>query len=112
MEPGDILVLYTDGVTEAFDGAHRMFGEDRLQAIVAEHAHEPPTELIASIVAALRRHAGTTPQSDDLTVLVLRIDTLLADTQSAEHVQASAGMSATVAGTPGVLTSDKPKGEA
>jgi len=74
MAPGDVLVLYTDGVTEAFDTARCMFGEERLQAIVRTHAQEPAAGLVAAITAAVRDHAGAAPQSDDITLLVLRID--------------------------------------
>jgi len=73
MERGDVLVLYTDGVTEAFDAGRRMFGEARLQEIVRSHAQESAAALVAAIAAAVRDHAGAAPQSDDITLLVLRI---------------------------------------
>jgi sigma-B regulation protein RsbU (phosphoserine phosphatase) len=71
--PGDILVLYTDGVTEAFDPARCMFGEERLQEVVRAHTQHSATDLVEAIVAAVHDHAGAAPQSDDITLLVLRI---------------------------------------
>jgi serine phosphatase RsbU (regulator of sigma subunit) len=50
-----------------------MFGEARLQEIVAGHAQESAAALVAAIAAAVRDHAGAAPQSDDITLLVLRI---------------------------------------
>ena len=74
MQPGDVLVLYTDGVTEAFDGRRRMFGEERLQAVVVAQAAEPAGSIVKAIAAAVSAHAGATPQSDDITLLVLRLE--------------------------------------
>jgi phosphoserine phosphatase RsbU/P len=74
LEPGDRLVLYSDGVTEAFSSAREMFEEERLQEVVAAHGQESAGQIVAAIVEAVREHAGAEPQSDDITVLVLRID--------------------------------------
>jgi sigma-B regulation protein RsbU (phosphoserine phosphatase) len=73
MAPGDILVMYTDGVTEAFDAAHSMFGEERLEAVVRSHAQESAAGLVRAIAGAVRDHAGAASQSDDITLLVLRV---------------------------------------
>jgi sigma-B regulation protein RsbU (phosphoserine phosphatase) len=73
LAPDDILVLYTDGVTEAFDPVHDMFGEERLQEIVATHVQESAADLVQSIASAVRDHVGAAPQSDDITLLILRI---------------------------------------
>lgn len=73
LAPDDILVLYTDGVTEAFDPAQHMFGDERLQEIVATHVQESAADLVQSIASAVRDHVGAAPQSDDVTLLILRI---------------------------------------
>jgi phosphoserine phosphatase RsbU/P len=73
MAPGDNLVLYTDGVTEAFDAARCPFGEERLEAVVRTHAQESAAGLVTAIGGAVRDHAGAAPQSDDITLLVLRV---------------------------------------
>jgi sigma-B regulation protein RsbU (phosphoserine phosphatase) len=69
---GDTLLLYTDGVTEAFDPDDRPFGEERLLAALApERSARAQCE---ALVAAAHAFAGTAPQSDDITVLALRIE--------------------------------------
>jgi phosphoserine phosphatase RsbU/P len=74
LAPGDILVLYTDGVTEAFDAARSMFGEERLQEVVRAHTEHSATDLVEAISVAVHDYAGAAPQSDDITLLVLRIN--------------------------------------
>jgi sigma-B regulation protein RsbU (phosphoserine phosphatase) len=71
LEPGDALVAYTDGVTEARDPAGQFFTEQRLLAVVAEPAHSAAA-LLDRTVAGLHEHiAGSVPY-DDVTLLVLR----------------------------------------
>lgn len=73
LEPGDSLVLYTDGVTEAFDAQREMFSPDRLDAaIAAAGPSATPEELIASIRAALDTHRAGGAIEDDCTLVVLR----------------------------------------
>ena len=69
--PGETLVLYTDGVTEAMNGDEEEFGVERLQKVFAQsHPHEAHaiTQLIFN---AVDEFAGDTPQSDDVTCLTL-----------------------------------------
>jgi sigma-B regulation protein RsbU (phosphoserine phosphatase) len=71
LQAGDTLVFYTDGVTEAFDARGQQFGERRL----LEHlrtAGQGAAETAASTLAAVRAHAGSHPQSDDITIVVVR----------------------------------------
>lgn len=70
LEPGEALVLYTDGVTEAMDEAGRCLGEPAVERLVAQ-APGSPAELVAHVVAGVRAHAGAVPQADDITVLCL-----------------------------------------
>jgi sigma-B regulation protein RsbU (phosphoserine phosphatase) len=72
LEPGDTLVLYSDGVTEARDARGRMFGQDGLLAHLAKEPEGDAAATAARILDAVRRHAGDAPQSDDITLLVLR----------------------------------------
>lgn len=76
LEPGDLLVLYTDGITEARDRHGRMFGSDRLRELVAA-GPDSPRALCDSIVAEVTAHQGGPIGDDDQTLIVLRI-TLLA----------------------------------
>jgi sigma-B regulation protein RsbU (phosphoserine phosphatase) len=69
--PGDVLLLYTDGVVETRDGAKRFFGTERL----IEAARRPAAsaaEIRENVFAALARHAGTAPVEDDVTLVVVR----------------------------------------
>jgi sigma-B regulation protein RsbU (phosphoserine phosphatase) len=70
--PGDVLVLYTDGVTEAFNPEHEMFGEERLVEVVRAHATASAQELVEAIESGVTTFAGQASQSDDLTLLVMR----------------------------------------
>jgi sigma-B regulation protein RsbU (phosphoserine phosphatase) len=72
LSPGDVLVLYTDGVTEAFNADHQMFGEERLAEIALSHATASAQELVETIETGVTAFAGQAPQSDDLTLLVMR----------------------------------------
>lgn len=73
LSPGDMLLVYTDGITEAFDSAFREFGESRLHALAADQAHLPIREFCDRILREVSLHAGETPQYDDLTLVVGRV---------------------------------------
>jgi len=72
LDPGDILILYTDGVIEAADNKQEMFGRERLIEVVQEHRHQPASQLVETINDAIAAFAGDAPQFDDLTVLVAK----------------------------------------
>lgn len=71
--PGDRLVLYTDGITEAMDVNEEEFGEDRLQEAVRLRPEATAQELMDQIGQEVKAFTGTAPQSDDITMLLLRI---------------------------------------
>jgi sigma-B regulation protein RsbU (phosphoserine phosphatase) len=75
--PGDILVLFTDGITEAVDTsletvAGNMFGEERLIEVIRAHRKHTAREIQAEILAAISVHTGNSPQSDDITLVVIK----------------------------------------
>jgi sigma-B regulation protein RsbU (phosphoserine phosphatase) len=72
LEPGDALVMYTDGVTEAMNRNRELFNEERLLSLVREHAAAPLTALVESIYGAVNSFAVGTRQHDDITVLAMR----------------------------------------
>lgn len=72
LNTGDLLVISSDGISEAMNSNLDQFGEERLQAVIRENRHASPGEIIDKIVAAVRAHAGDHPQSDDMTLIVLR----------------------------------------
>jgi serine phosphatase RsbU (regulator of sigma subunit)/predicted lactoylglutathione lyase len=68
---GDTLVLYTDGVTEAFNQADEEFGEKRLVEALRRHRHRPSKELLTSIVDEVRQFSPH-EQHDDITLIVAK----------------------------------------
>jgi sigma-B regulation protein RsbU (phosphoserine phosphatase) len=73
LSPGDVLVLYTDGVTEATDDQDQEYGLDRLSALVSASRDLPATGIIDAIVRDVTAFAGTRPQFDDITLMVLKV---------------------------------------
>jgi len=72
LAPGDTLVLFTDGITEATDPKEEMFGHHRLEEVVARHGSAPLKELQASILAAVDEFSRDAYQADDITLLIVR----------------------------------------
>ena len=68
---GSRLVLYSDGITEAMNAKDEEFGEDRLKEVIVEFGHLTSLELVEKIIDAVQQHAGKTPQSDDMTLLII-----------------------------------------
>jgi sigma-B regulation protein RsbU (phosphoserine phosphatase) len=71
LRAGDRLVLYTDGVTEAFNHADEAYGAERLIAEVQAHGDGPAEALVERICRSVTVFSGTAPQSDDITLTVL-----------------------------------------
>ena len=70
--PGDVLVMYTDGVSEAMNQNNEQFTEERLEGILKKSTHHTAKEIIQQIQKELEIHTQATPQSDDITMLVLK----------------------------------------
>jgi len=73
MATGDIVVFYTDGVTESRNRSGELFGRDRLGQAVLEHRGEEPEALVAGVFAALEGFAQGTPREDDITVVAMKL---------------------------------------
>ena len=69
--PGDMLALYTDGVTESFNAAGEEFGEQRLMEALKLHREEPARSIVASVVAEIQ-HFSPQEQHDDITLIVAK----------------------------------------
>lgn len=70
--PGDVVVMYTDGITEAENRSGRAFEDAGLEAILAQRQHEEnPETLSRAIISAVEAHAGDVRLADDLTVAIL-----------------------------------------
>jgi len=72
LEPGDTLLMYSDGVTEAEDAGGEPFGEERLKHLLGENAEAGPEILSRKVLEGVRRHLGDAAQSDDMTLVVVR----------------------------------------
>ncbi|MCP3137334.1 PP2C family protein-serine/threonine phosphatase [Pyxidicoccus xibeiensis] len=70
LRPGDVVVWYTDGLTEARDGAGKLYGTQRLAAAVQAHAHLSAEALRDALLADARAYSAGQPQRDDITVVV------------------------------------------
>jgi phosphoserine phosphatase RsbU/P len=69
---GDVLVLYTDGVSEAENAKGELFGEQRLEDLVRRHAHSPAADILKRIVDTVTEWAGEKGANDDVTLIVVR----------------------------------------
>jgi serine phosphatase RsbU (regulator of sigma subunit) len=72
--PGDCLVLYTDGITDALNSADQEFGLARLKQVLLDAREQPADQIVARIMGAVRDFAGDEPPFDDQTLLVLKHD--------------------------------------
>ena len=70
---GDVIVLYTDGVTEAMDAQEEQYGTQRLETLARSLAKGPAQELVAAIVGDVERFTGERHLNDDLTLVVARV---------------------------------------
>ena len=73
LRAGDILVAYTDGVTEAMNPQEEEFSEERLRAAILESSDRSAAEILNTIVARVSQWSKGAPQHDDLTLIVLRM---------------------------------------
>jgi sigma-B regulation protein RsbU (phosphoserine phosphatase) len=74
LQPGETLVLFTDGVSEAFDVNDELFGENRLLTYLQTSTGRTARETALGVLDAVRRHAASAKQSDDITVVSVRYD--------------------------------------
>jgi len=72
LDPGDVLVLFSDGVTEEADPDDNQFGEERLANIVAELSNRPAAEIVQEVHRAVHAFTQGAPAADDITVVIAR----------------------------------------
>ncbi len=72
LHPGDMIVMYTDGLSECEDPAGEQFGLDRLRGEIRQLRNESATQIVRGIFSAVDRFAGDVPQRDDMTVVVVK----------------------------------------
>ncbi len=71
MAPGDLLLLYTDGVTEAMDVGDRLFSEHRLEQLLTSMDTDDADTVVDGTMVAVKAFAGEAEQADDITILAL-----------------------------------------
>jgi len=72
LEPGDVLIAYTDGITDVFDAAGERFGSARLAAVVHRECRATAEEIAGAILAAVQEHGGADRQPDDQALVILK----------------------------------------
>jgi PAS domain S-box-containing protein len=72
IERGDVLVMYTDGVTEAINSQEELFGEERLIEIIRNNARLPAQAILEQILSGVKEFTRDMPQFDDITLLVIK----------------------------------------
>ena len=75
MEPGDLIFLCSDGVTETVDNEDNEFGEDRLEKLLVAQIGSTPAEIRRAVQSSLEEFAAGAPQPDDLTLVILSRNT-------------------------------------
>ena len=74
LSPGDFVISFSDGVTEAFNAAGEEFTDARLIACVESHRGDSPQAVLDALLASVRTFSGGAAQSDDVTIVVVRYD--------------------------------------
>jgi serine phosphatase RsbU (regulator of sigma subunit) len=72
LDPGDLVLLYTDGVTEAMDVDRTPYGMDRLERFLAKNGHQSPERFVKALVDDLELHQAGAEQHDDITLIAAR----------------------------------------
>jgi sigma-B regulation protein RsbU (phosphoserine phosphatase) len=74
LAPDDVIVLYTDGITEAMNTDNDLFGEGRLSSLVEEHGHLDSGELRERIMREVESFVGAANQHDDMTMILVKVE--------------------------------------
>jgi phosphoserine phosphatase RsbU/P len=70
--PGESMVIYTDGLTDAMDPSDTLFGEERLRTVLQSHFGADPTEILEQVERALDKHTSPGRPADDINIIVLQ----------------------------------------
>jgi serine phosphatase RsbU (regulator of sigma subunit) len=73
LDAGDVVVFYTDGITERTSERGEFFGVERLSLSIVEHRDVDPEMLIDGVLHALDRFAGSSPNDDDITIVAMKV---------------------------------------
>jgi sigma-B regulation protein RsbU (phosphoserine phosphatase) len=72
LKPGDLLFLFTDGVTEAFNIREELYGDERLVEFLQDHVAHPIEEVVRDSNRSVAEYSSGAPQSDDITLMAIR----------------------------------------
>ena len=72
LEPGEFLLLYTDGVIDAMDSQGQPFGMARLQQVILEHSDAPAAGIVTALEGAIHDFAGVVAQFDDIAIVIAK----------------------------------------
>ena len=72
LNPGDLLLVFSDGFSEAMNPEGELFGDERILSVVQEHRDREVATTIAALLRSTAAHSGAAPQNDDRTVLAIR----------------------------------------
>lgn len=90
LAPGERCIVYSDGISEAMNEAHELFGEAGIERVAQGCAEASSAEIVDRLVAAVAAHRGSAPQSDDITLVVFERLARTNQTKEAESAEASA----------------------
>ncbi len=72
LEPGDLLAIYSDGVTEANDAAEQEFSLERFVDALKKNREQPASEIVSAVIREIDAFVGDAPQFDDITLMVMK----------------------------------------
>jgi len=72
LDPGDTLILYTDGILDALNARGEEFGDEHLRQVCAQHRTDSAAQIVAALRAEVLKFVGTTPLADDCTVVIVK----------------------------------------
>jgi len=72
MQPGELIVIFSDGVTDMINADDEAFGEIRLQDLLRENLELASKDLVDLIIAEVQKHAGDEPAFDDITMVIIK----------------------------------------
>jgi sigma-B regulation protein RsbU (phosphoserine phosphatase) len=72
LQPNDIMLVYSDGCSEAMNSAGALFGEEEIRSVLQNHRATAASAVVAALLKSTAAHSGKAPQNDDRTVLAVR----------------------------------------
>jgi sigma-B regulation protein RsbU (phosphoserine phosphatase) len=72
-EPGSVVVIGTDGITETRNRSGELFGSERTREVIRTHAASSAADIQAAVIEAVHTFRGETPQEDDVTLVVVKL---------------------------------------